>query len=92
MRQDGDRRKFNKGEGACHSQRGTVRRICRSTLLGLALLALSACAGHKDLTAPCDATDSGGLFGWLRPSAGAFACEPMRRISAIDAEAINGVH
>ena len=47
-------------------QRGTGRRICRSGLLGLALLALSACAGHKDLTAPCDATDSCGLFGWLR--------------------------
>jgi hypothetical protein len=88
---DGDRRKFNKGQCVFESQRGRVRRICRSALLGLALLALSACAGHKDLTAPCDATDSGGLFGWLRPSGRAFACEPMRGISTIDAEAINGV-
>jgi hypothetical protein len=92
MRQDGHRRKFNKGEGARHSQRGRARRICRSAFLGLALLALSACAGHKDLTAPCDATDNGGLFGRLQAFGRAFACEPMRRISAIDAEAINGVH
>jgi hypothetical protein len=54
--------------------------VWRSGLVALVLVSLSACAGHKDLTAPCDAT-RGGLFGLLLASGSAFACEPMRPIN-----------
>ncbi len=67
------------------------KRFIRTVLFGLTLLALSACA-HEDLTAPCDATDNGGLFGWLERSGRAFACEPMRRIGATNAGDADGVH
>ena len=59
-----------------------MRWVRRAGFVALVLVSLSACAGHKDLTAPCDATRSGGLFGWLPTPESAFACEPMRPINS----------
>ena len=56
--------------------------VWRGGLVALVLVSLSACAGHKDLTAPCDATKGDGLFGWLPAPESAFACEPMRPINS----------
>ena len=56
--------------------------VWRGGLVALVLVSLSACAGHKDLTAPCDATKGDGLLGWLPTPESAFACEPMRSINS----------
>jgi hypothetical protein len=62
--------------------------VWRGGLVALVLVSLSACAGHKDLTAPCDATRGDGLFGLLLASGSAFACEPMRPINSGSADGV----
>jgi hypothetical protein len=65
-----------------------MRGVWRGGFLALMLASLSACAGHKDLTAPCNVSDGDGLLGWLGSSGSAFACEAMRPIND---EALDGV-